>query len=106
MACSHQNQIPSIEAMAKFCECQIPGVIFKFLPKDEMGQLHLLHALEDAILLTRPHHQFEPFSHNQIGAKRCSEDAQYACIHNCTEYMICNARKCCPASFLALKIIA
>ena len=73
--------------MFKFCECQIPGVIFKFMPKDEMAQLYVLHAdryraVEDAIPYTRSYHQFEPFSHNQSGAKRCSEDAQFACIHN------------------------
>jgi len=52
-----------------------------------MAQLCLLHAdhyraVEDAIPGTRLYHQLEPFSHNPIGAKRCSEDAQYACIHN------------------------
>ena len=60
LAHPYHNQILSAEEMLKFCECQIPGVTFKFLPKDEMAQSHLhegrYRAVEDAIPGTRSYH--------------------------------------------------
>jgi len=72
--------------MFKFCECQIPGMIFNFCLKmrwhNYTSFMQTTWAVEDAIPGTMSYHQLEPFSHNPIGAKKCSEGGQYACILN------------------------
>ena len=39
---------------------------------------NILHAIPG----TRSYHQFTPISRNRIGAKRCSQDNDFSCVHN------------------------
>jgi hypothetical protein len=73
--------------MFEFCKSRIPNIIFKFVPKEDMNQLRTLHAdryngIEQAIPGTRSYHQFLPLSSDRIGCKRCSDDDEFACVHD------------------------
>ena len=58
-----------------------------FVSKNEMEQHRTNHAdryngIEDSIPGTRSYHQFVPLSRDRVGAKRCSDDEQFACTHD------------------------
>ena len=81
-----KNQILTAKDMYLFCSETIPNIISKFLSKEEMKNARTKHAKRyDNILRpipgTRSYHQFIPLSGNKIGAKRCSNDSDFACVH-------------------------
>ena len=52
-----------------------------------MNELRSSHVnrykgIEDPIPGTRSYHQFIPLSKDRIGARRCSDDAEFACVHD------------------------
>ena len=74
-----------------------------FVSKNEMEQHRTNHAdryngIEDSIPGTRSYHQFVPLSRDRVGAKRCSDDEQFACTHdfNISVCLLIPRIKFCP----------
>ena len=89
-----KNQILTAKDMYLFCSETIPNIISKFLSKEEMKNARTKHAKRyDNILRpipgTRSYHQFIPLSGNKIGAKRCSNDSDFACVHVFDKIITC-----------------
>ena len=73
--------------MLAFCVEKIPNIIFKFIAEAEMKNLRTAHEKRykyviNAVPGTRSYHQFIPLDRNRIGAKRCSSDDKFTCVHN------------------------
>lgn len=83
----YKKQILTAKDMFDFCKENIPTIEFKFVPQEEMKEFRAIHekrydGVLHAIPGTRSYHQFTPISKNKIGAKRCSSDTNFECIHD------------------------
>ena len=73
--------------MLAFCVEKILNIIFKFIAEAEMKNLRAAYEKRykyviNAVPGTKSYHQFIPLYRNRIGAKRCSSDDKFTCVHN------------------------
>ena len=76
------DQILSAEAMFLYCQEKISGIEFKYIPIEEIQSTreNIREPLSQAKTVpgTRSFHQFIPISSSIIGAKRVSEEVDFA----------------------------
>ena len=85
---SMEDQILNAKLMFEYCDQEILGIEFFYLEKSRVDQtrknLEERMGLAKTIPGTRGFHQFIPLTQNRIGAKRVSEDKQFALIFSFT----------------------
>ena len=81
-----RNQILTVESMLEFCAEKIKNINFKFIGQTQLNEKRDEHKdrYDGVVTLpgTRSFHQFVHIRDNQVGAKRCSTDLNFALLHN------------------------